>query len=309
MRPAGRFVAEVLSTLIAQARVEVNLLELDELARVIQDRGAEIVLHRLSPSFEVGPFGKVLCTSVNDAVLHGLPPTTTASWSTAIWSASTAASWMVGCRTRRSVSSSARPREQDQQLIATAEAALAAGIEGGEARQQDRRHLLRHRAGGIAGGFTRSTPSSAGMVWVRTMRRPSHCRNNGGVAAGYCFGRPGDRDRAMVLAGHRQDLYRCRRMDVAEPGWLARRTRRAHRAITTAAHRPDRSLGRVKPARDRLAALRRGESNRSDQPAQLSAPPRPWVSPSTALTVIGPGRGDLGLPASNWYHQSQRSPP
>jgi hypothetical protein len=26
---------------------------------------------------------------------------------------------------------------------------------------------------------------------------------------------------------------------------------------------------------------------------QLAPPPRPWVSPSTALTVIGPGRGDL----------------
>src|SRR3712207_7969795 len=74
MRPAGRFVAEVLTALTAHADVGVNLLELDELAhRMIKDRGAESCYIDYHPSFGASPFGKVVCTSVNDAVLHGLP--------------------------------------------------------------------------------------------------------------------------------------------------------------------------------------------------------------------------------------------
>ena len=74
MRPAGRFVAEVLTALTDRADVGVNLLELDELAhKMIRDRGAESCYIDYHPSFGASPFGKVLCTSVNDAVLHGLP--------------------------------------------------------------------------------------------------------------------------------------------------------------------------------------------------------------------------------------------
>ncbi len=74
MRPAGRFVAEVLTALEGAADVGVNLLELDALAhRMIRDRGAESCYIDYHPSFGAMPFGKVLCTSVNDAVLHGLP--------------------------------------------------------------------------------------------------------------------------------------------------------------------------------------------------------------------------------------------
>src|SRR3954465_4619185 len=74
MRPAGRFVADVLTALVERADVGVNLLELDELAdRMITERGAESCYIDYHPSFGASPFGKVLCTSVNDAVLHGLP--------------------------------------------------------------------------------------------------------------------------------------------------------------------------------------------------------------------------------------------
>ena len=52
----------------------VNLLELDALAHeMIRERGAESCYIDYHPSFGAMPFGKVLCTSVNDAVLHGLP--------------------------------------------------------------------------------------------------------------------------------------------------------------------------------------------------------------------------------------------
>src|SRR3954467_4329877 len=74
MRPAGRFVAEVLMALSEKADVGVNLLELDELAHdMIRARGGESCYTDSPPSFGASPFGKVLCTSVNDAVLHGLP--------------------------------------------------------------------------------------------------------------------------------------------------------------------------------------------------------------------------------------------
>ena len=64
MRPAGRFVAEVLTALKAQVAVGVNLLELDEAAhRMIKDRGAESCYIDYHPSFGASPFGKVLCTS------------------------------------------------------------------------------------------------------------------------------------------------------------------------------------------------------------------------------------------------------
>src|SRR3569623_705125 len=74
MRPAGAFVAEVLTALRDAADVGVNLLELDALAaRMIADRGATSCYVDYHPSFGAMPIGKVLCTSVNDAVLLGLP--------------------------------------------------------------------------------------------------------------------------------------------------------------------------------------------------------------------------------------------
>jgi methionyl aminopeptidase len=72
--PAGQFVARVLSALEAAAKPGINLLELDRLAsEMIIDAGAQSCYVDYHPSFGGSPFGKVLCTSVNDAVLHGLP--------------------------------------------------------------------------------------------------------------------------------------------------------------------------------------------------------------------------------------------
>ncbi len=74
MRPAGRFVASVLAAVRDATVVGSNLLELDALAhQMISDAGAKSCYIDYHPSFGASPFGKVLCTSVNDAVLHGLP--------------------------------------------------------------------------------------------------------------------------------------------------------------------------------------------------------------------------------------------
>ncbi|MFL6156387.1 MAG: type I methionyl aminopeptidase [Marmoricola sp.] len=128
MRPAGRFVAEVLTVLRDKAAVGVNLLELDALAaQMIAERGATSCYVDYHPSFGAMPFGKVLCTSVNDAVLHGLPHDYTLvdgdllsvdfACSVDGWVADSATSVVVG-----------EPFRGDLALITATERALDAGI-------------------------------------------------------------------------------------------------------------------------------------------------------------------------------------
>lgn len=133
MRPAGAFVATVLSALQDAADVGVNLLDLDALAhRMIRDAGAESCYIDYHPSFGASPFGKVLCTSVNDAVLHGLPhdyalrdgDLLSVDFAVSLqgWVSDSALSLVVGT-----------PREKDLALIDCTERALAAGIDAARA--------------------------------------------------------------------------------------------------------------------------------------------------------------------------------
>jgi methionyl aminopeptidase len=74
MAVTGQFVGELLAELRGVAAVGVNLMDLEHLARRrIKERGAESCYWDYAPSFGRGPFRNVLCLSVNDAVLHGLP--------------------------------------------------------------------------------------------------------------------------------------------------------------------------------------------------------------------------------------------
>jgi len=129
MKPAGAFVASVITALEAKADVGVNLLELDALAHdMIRAAGAESCYVDYHPSFGGSPFGKVLCTSVNDAVLHGLPHDYTlqdgdllsVDFAASVngWVADSALSVVVG-----------RPREEDLQLIEITRKALDDAIE------------------------------------------------------------------------------------------------------------------------------------------------------------------------------------
>ena len=133
MRPAGRFVADVLTALVEHADVGVNLLELDALAhRMIIERGAESCYIDYHPSFGASPFGKVLCTSVNDAVLHGLPhdyeladgDLLSVDFAASVdgWVSDSAVSVVVGSE-----------RAEDRRLIETTQDALAAGIAAAQA--------------------------------------------------------------------------------------------------------------------------------------------------------------------------------
>ncbi len=70
----GALVARILQTLAARATVGTNLLDLDRWTReMIEDAGALSCYVDYAPSFGRGPFGHHVCTSLNDAVLHGLP--------------------------------------------------------------------------------------------------------------------------------------------------------------------------------------------------------------------------------------------
>jgi len=128
MRPAGVFVGEVLTELAKQAAVGVNLLKLDKIAHdMIKARGAESCYIDYHPSFGASPFGKVLCTSVNDAVLHGLPfdyalrdgDVVSLDFAASVdgWVSDSALTVIVGT-----------PRAEDARLIQVTTDALAAGI-------------------------------------------------------------------------------------------------------------------------------------------------------------------------------------
>jgi methionyl aminopeptidase len=184
MRPAGRFVADVLARLEAAADVGVNLLELDALAHdLIRDRGAESCYIDYHPSFGAMPFGKVLCTSVNDAVLHGLPFDYTLrdgdllsldfAASVDGWVSDSAVSLVVGT-----------PAQQDLALIDTATRALEAGI--GAARAGSRIGDISAAIAAVAHAEGLSINTDFGGHGVgRTMHGDPHVPNNGRAGRGY----------------------------------------------------------------------------------------------------------------------------
>ncbi|WP_226761458.1 type I methionyl aminopeptidase [Arthrobacter sp. SO3] len=71
---SGRFIATVLQSLQDRVSVGTNLLEINQWAgEMIAEAGAHSCYVDYAPSFGRGPFGHFICTSVNDAVLHGMP--------------------------------------------------------------------------------------------------------------------------------------------------------------------------------------------------------------------------------------------
>lgn len=73
-RVTGRLVGDILHTIRSRTTVGTNLLEIDAWTRaMIAGAGAQSCYVDYAPSFGRGPFGHYICTSVNDAVLHGLP--------------------------------------------------------------------------------------------------------------------------------------------------------------------------------------------------------------------------------------------
>jgi methionyl aminopeptidase len=128
MRPAGRVVATALQEIRKHAAVGVSLTDLDQLAReVLTEEGATSPFLGYQPSFAHSPFPGVICSSVNDVALHGIPgpyrlrdgDLVSIDFGATLngWTGDAAISFTVGT-----------PRQADVRLIETAERALAAGI-------------------------------------------------------------------------------------------------------------------------------------------------------------------------------------
>jgi methionyl aminopeptidase len=74
MREAGRLVAQVLRACTAHATVGTSLHQLDEIAAaMLSDAGARSSFQGYLPPFAPTPYPAVICASVNDVVVHGIP--------------------------------------------------------------------------------------------------------------------------------------------------------------------------------------------------------------------------------------------
>ena len=73
-KDTGALVADILQTMKQRSTVGTNLLDIDRWTQaMIVEAGAVSCYVDYAPSFGRGPFGHYICTSVNDAVLHGRP--------------------------------------------------------------------------------------------------------------------------------------------------------------------------------------------------------------------------------------------
>jgi methionyl aminopeptidase len=215
MRPAGKFVGEVLTELARAAEVGTNLLDLDALAHeMIKKRGAESCYIDYHPSFGAMPFGKVLCTSVNDAVLHGLPYDYTLADGDMVsldfaasvdgWVSDSAVTVIVG-----------EPRPEDERLIQITEQALRAGI--GQARAGNRLGDISAAIGAVAKQNRLKVNLEFGGHGVgHTMHGDPHVPNNGRRGKGLPL-RPG-----LVLAIEPWFLHTTDRIYTDPDGWTLR---------------------------------------------------------------------------------------
>jgi methionyl aminopeptidase len=128
MAAAGAVVAEALRAVVEHARPGRTTADLDKVAAdVLARHGAGSPFLNYHPSWAPSPFPAVLCTSVNDAVVHGVPDGEVLADGDLVsvdfgatlrgWCGDAARSFIVGT-----------PRPQDAALIAVTDAALAAGI-------------------------------------------------------------------------------------------------------------------------------------------------------------------------------------
>ena len=189
-RQTGALVAQILQTLKARTTAGTNLLDIDRWAKaMITGAGAQSCYVDYEPSFGRGPFGHYICTSVNDAVLHGLPHNYTLadgdllSLDLAVSlrgiAADSAISFVVG--------GSGSP--EDTAMISTTERALDAGIAAAVpgARIGD----ISAAIGAVLGGAGYPVNTQFGGHGIgSTMHQDPHIANTGRPGRGYEL-RPG----------------------------------------------------------------------------------------------------------------------
>lgn len=215
MRPAGRFVAQVLAALREHAAVGVNLLELDALAaRMIKEAGAVSCYVDYAPAFGNGPFGYSLCTSVNDAVLHGKPhdyklrdgDVLSVDFAASLngWVADAAVSVVVG-----------RENAEGARMIRATEEALAAGI--AQAVPGNKLGDISHAIGEVARSYGLTVNLEYGGHGVgHTMHEDPHISNDGRAGRGFKI-QPG-----MVFAIEPWFMAGTDKLRTDKDGWTLR---------------------------------------------------------------------------------------
>lgn len=225
-RRSGQFVARVLKSLQQRVAVGTNLLEINGwAAEMIAEAGAESCYIDYAPSFGRGPFGHVICTSVNDAVLHGLPhdyalrdgDLLTLDFAISLEGivADAAVSFIVGT-----------PRDpEDQRLIDATRNALGAGIAA--ARPGARIGDVAHAIGEVltAAGYEVNTEFGGHGVGS-TMHQDPHVPNIGRPGRGYKL-RPG-----LLLAIEPWAMADTANLIMDDDGWTLRSATGARTAHT-----------------------------------------------------------------------------
>jgi methionyl aminopeptidase len=228
---AGKIVADVLTAVRAAAAPGVAPRELDALAAdLIAEAGARPTFLGYRPGLASTPYPAVICASVNDAVVHGIPgpeplrPGDLLSVDLAVhldgWCADAAFSTVIGAG-----------RREDVTMIETTERALAAGIAAAlpGARMGD----VAHAIGSVARAAGYGLLAGHGGHGVgRLMHEAPHVPNDGRAGRGLVL-RAGLvlAIEPMLLAGGR-DAYRTDR-----DGWTLRTadgSRAAHAEHTIA---------------------------------------------------------------------------
>ncbi len=183
MRGAGRVVAQILAAVQDQAKAGMRLAELDEVARdVLARAGASSPFLGYQPRFAPVPFPAAICTSVNDAALHGIPGRYKLADGDLLsvdcgavldgWAADAAVSFTIG-----------PPGPADARLIAVTRDALRAGIAAAVpgARIGDISAAI--GAAGRAAGYGICTDFGGHGVG-RAMHEDPHIPDRPGAAAG-----------------------------------------------------------------------------------------------------------------------------
>lgn len=231
MRAAGRIVAQALTAVRESAAVGVTLRELDGTARaVLNEAGAGSPFLDYRPEWAPVPFPAVICASVNDTIVHGIPDdyalrdgdllSVDCGASLGGWVGDSAISFTVGRRT-----------PADTRLVDTAFEALEAGIAA--AVVGNRVGDIAHAVGRVCRTAGYGIPDGFGGHGVgRTMHEDPGVPNEGRPGRGVPL-RHGMvlAIEPMLIAGGTDDHY------TARDGWSIRTTdgsRAAHAEHTVA---------------------------------------------------------------------------
>ncbi|MFJ9695576.1 type I methionyl aminopeptidase [Kitasatospora sp. NPDC101183] len=184
MREAGRVVANALAAARGAAAVGVSLRELDAAAHaVLNEAGARSPFLGYRPSFAPTPFPAVICASVNDAIVHGIPDDYRLRDGDLVsidcgaqldgWTGDAAISFTVGT-----------PRPADVALIAATQQALDAGIAA--ATVDHRMGDISHAISTVARKANCGMPADFGGHGIgRQMHEDPHVPNHGRPGRGY----------------------------------------------------------------------------------------------------------------------------